>query len=51
MRHRTFRGKLSYRHDTKGETGREWFTVTVQPDGTRTHDADLHPTLHSDQRT
>lgn len=39
MRHRTFRGKLSYRHDTKGETGREWFTVTVQPDGTRTHRA------------
>ncbi|MDA0367029.1 MAG: hypothetical protein O3C65_07960 [Proteobacteria bacterium] len=39
MRHRTLRGKLSYRHDTKGETGREWFTVTVQPDGTRTHRA------------
>ena len=39
MRHRTICGKLSYRHDTKGETGREWFTVTVQPDGTRTHRA------------
>ncbi len=39
MRHRTFRGKLSYRHDTKGETGREWFNVTVQPDGSRTHRA------------
>ena len=39
MRHRTFRGKLSYRHDTKGETGREWFNVNVQPDGSRTHRA------------
>lgn len=36
MQHRTIRGKLSYRHDTRGETGREWFTITVQPDGTRT---------------
>ena len=36
MNHRTMRGKLLYLHDTHGETGREWFTVTVQPSGERT---------------
>lgn len=36
MKHRTIRGKLLYLHDTRGETGREWFTVTVQPSGERT---------------
>ncbi len=36
MKHRTIRGKLLYLHDTRGETGREWFSVTVQPSGERT---------------
>ncbi len=36
MNHRTIRGKLLYLHDKRGETGREWFTVTVQPSGERT---------------
>lgn len=33
---RLFRGKLTYNHSEDGEWGREWFTVSVQPDGTRT---------------
>jgi hypothetical protein len=36
MNHRTYRGRISYIHDRLGETGREWFTVTVGPDGQRT---------------
>jgi len=36
MKHRTYRGRIDYIHDDIGERGREWFTVTVQPDGTRT---------------
>ncbi|MBK6596779.1 MAG: hypothetical protein IPG25_02240 [Proteobacteria bacterium] len=36
MNHRTLRGKLGYFHNQHGETGREWFTVTVAPDGGRT---------------
>jgi len=36
MQHRTYRGQISYRHDRLGEQGREWFSVSVQPDGTRT---------------
>lgn len=36
MRHRTYRGRIDYIHDTDGEMGREWFSVTVQPNGHRT---------------
>lgn len=36
MRHRTFRGRIDYIHRKDGEIGREWFSVTVQPDGHRT---------------
>lgn len=36
LAHRTYRGVVAYLHDRLGETGREWFTVTVQPDGSRT---------------
>jgi hypothetical protein len=36
VRHRAYRGQLIYRTNGIGETGREWFAVTVQPDGTRT---------------
>lgn len=36
MDHRSYRGKINYIHDEIGERGREWFTVTVQPDGMRT---------------
>ena len=36
MKHRTYRGKILYLTDGKGEEGREYFTVTVQPDGART---------------
>ncbi len=36
MNHSTYRGKIVYIGDTLGERGREWFTVTVQPDGSRT---------------
>jgi hypothetical protein len=36
MEHRSVRGRLSYLHDRQGETGREWFSVTVQPDRSRT---------------
>jgi hypothetical protein len=36
MKHRSYRGKVSYITDGVGEMGREWFHVTVQPDGTRT---------------
>ena len=36
MNHRTFRGKLLYLHGRRRETGRESFTVTVQPSGERT---------------
>ncbi|MBT5241290.1 MAG: hypothetical protein HOA30_07455 [Rhodospirillaceae bacterium] len=35
MSHRTYRGKLVYLTDGVGEEGREFFTVTVQPDGSR----------------
>jgi hypothetical protein len=34
--HRSYRGKMLYLSDGVGETGREWFHVTIQPDGTRT---------------
>lgn len=36
MRHRSYGGRLTYRHDRLGERGGESFSVTVQPDGTRT---------------
>lgn len=36
MKHRTIRGKILYLDNDTGETGREWFTITVQPDGRRT---------------
>ncbi len=36
MQHRTIRGKISYITDEVGEMGREWFTVTVHTDGSRT---------------
>ncbi|HPF25928.1 MAG TPA: hypothetical protein P5528_02965 [Steroidobacteraceae bacterium] len=36
MSHRTLRGKLGYFHNRLGDIGREWFTVTVMPDGCRT---------------
>ena len=36
MNHRTYKGKVIYIHDEIGERGREWFDVTVQPDGSRT---------------
>ena len=35
MGHRTYRGKIVYITDGVGEEGREYFTVTVQPDGSR----------------
>ncbi len=35
-KHRTVRGRLDYIHDQRGETGREWFTITVNADGSRT---------------
>ena len=36
MFHTTIRGKISYIHETSGETGREWFALTIQPNGTKT---------------
>jgi hypothetical protein len=36
MAHRTLQGKIGYYSRRSGETGREWFTVTVMPDGSRT---------------
>ena len=37
MRHRTYTGRVGYLDPKgKGEIGREWFTVTVQPSGERT---------------
>ena len=36
MRHRSYTGKVLYLTDGVGEMGREWFHVTIQPDGTRT---------------
>jgi len=36
MRHRSYRGKVLYLSDGIGEMGREYFSVTVQPDGERT---------------
>ena len=36
MNQATCRGKIVYRTDGKGEEGREFFSVTVQPDGSRT---------------
>lgn len=36
MKHTTYRGKILYLTDGKGEEGREFFTVTTQPDGART---------------
>jgi len=36
MRHRTIRGKIIYISDDIGEEGREYFTITVQPNGART---------------
>lgn len=35
MAHRTYSGKIVYLTDDVGEEGREFFTVTVQPDGSR----------------
>lgn len=34
--HRSYRGRMSYVTNGVGETGREFYAVTVQPDGTRT---------------
>jgi hypothetical protein len=36
MKHRSYRGRVLYITDGVGEMGREWFHVTIQPDGTRT---------------
>lgn len=36
MRHRAYRGRMVYATNGVGETGREHFSVTVQPDGMRT---------------
>jgi hypothetical protein len=36
MRHRSYRGKMLYLTDGVGEMGREYFSVTIQPDGERT---------------
>ncbi len=36
MRHRAYRGRMVYRTNGIGEMGREYFAVTVQPDGMRT---------------
>ena len=36
MNHRTLRGRIRYMHDRHGENGREWFTITVAPDGAQT---------------
>ncbi len=35
MPHRAYRGKIVYLTDGVGQEGREFFTVTVQPDGSR----------------
>jgi hypothetical protein len=36
MNHRRYTGKVAYITEGKGETGREFFNVTIQPDGYRT---------------
>ncbi len=36
MRHRAYRGRMVYLTNGVGEMGREFFSVTVQPDGMRT---------------
>lgn len=36
MKHRALRGRIAYVHDRDGERGREWFSISVQDDGTRT---------------
>lgn len=36
MKHRNYRGRIDYFDQKTGLNGREWFTVTVQPDGSRT---------------
>ena len=36
MQHRTIRGKIRYRSEETGETGREWFTTTIHSNGDRT---------------
>lgn len=36
LSHRTYGGRVNYVGDSTGPRGREWFTVTVQPDGQRT---------------
>jgi hypothetical protein len=36
MRHRSYRGRMVYLTNGVGEMGREYFSVTIQPDGTRT---------------
>ena len=36
MNHRSYRGRMLYLTDGVGEMGREWFHVTIQPDGSRT---------------
>ena len=41
--HRSYRGKMLYITDGVGEMGREYFSVTVQPDGERTLRAQCGP--------
>ena len=36
LTHRSYRGKIAYLHEDRGELGREWFHVTVDQSGTRT---------------
>ena len=36
MQHLTMRGRISYLGPNGVERGREWFHVTVAPDGSRT---------------
>ncbi len=39
---RNFRGEIAYLRDGSVRTGREWFSTTVYPDGTRTMRAECH---------
>jgi hypothetical protein len=36
MQHRSYRGRIEYIYGDDAPIGREWFSVTVQPDGVRT---------------
>lgn len=47
MKHRSYRGTVSYLTDNIGAMGREMFYVTIQPDGTRTMRATCE--LHDDR--